>query len=128
MTNIDTAVVALREANPVPDVEGFHEFTLDAARFLEATRERNERMDTLEKEQTTPVRQRWGLPAVAVAAFVIVLGVGIAMAVLLAVPSPSRRHRVPPPRSRPYRLLRRQASQPLSSRPATKATPRPCRL
>lgn len=87
MISVDRAVTALREANPVPSVEAFHEFTLDAAHFLDATRERSERMETLERQQTSK-QWKWRIPALAAAAFVVVLGVGIVLALALARSEP----------------------------------------
>ncbi len=84
MISVDTALTALQEANPVPDAKGIHEFALDAAYYLAETRERSERMETLERQQTKQERRGWGsTPVLVAAAIIIVLWVGIALAFIL---------------------------------------------
>jgi hypothetical protein len=78
----DTAFTALRDANPVSDAASFAETEITAAAFLSATKERSERMETLERTDQTPPEgeksRRWQ-PLVAVAAFAVVIVVGLAI-------------------------------------------------
>ncbi len=75
----DAAFTTLSDANPIPDAASFVETGLVSAAFLSATKERSERMETLERTEQTPTPAKkashWQ-PLVAVAAFVIVLIIG----------------------------------------------------
>ena len=88
MSNVEVAVTALREANPVPDESAFEQFVIETSLFLEATRERSTRMTTQLKPADVdprPVRPTWRklAPAIVVAAVVAV----VAAAILLATRS-----------------------------------------
>lgn len=78
----DAAFATLSDANPIPDATSFVEMGLVSAAFLSATKERSERMETLERTEETPTpakkASRWQ-PLAAVAAFVIVLIIGAAV-------------------------------------------------
>ncbi len=78
----DAAFAALHDANPVPDAQSFASDDPTVLVFLSSTKERSERMGTLEVE-TFPLRKpppahRWQ-PLTAAAVFVIVVALGVAV-------------------------------------------------
>jgi hypothetical protein len=81
MIDVDAAVRAMRDADPVPDPESFRRFVVDAAVFLDATRERNMEIQTELEAVETPKASvpmwRKALPALVAAAVVILIGAAI---------------------------------------------------
>jgi len=82
---IDTAFAALVEANPIPDADAYAEYSIAAAAFLTATRERTMDMKTIETQEPTKERtRRKRQPLIAVAAFLLVIALGVAAAMVMS--------------------------------------------
>ena len=85
MIDVDAAVRAMRDADPVPNPESFRRFVVDSAVFLDETRERSMEIETeLEAVETqkAPVPMwRKALPALVAAAVVILIGAAVLLLV-----------------------------------------------
>lgn len=85
----DQALAILSEVNPVPDGIRFDKTRHDSIAFLSATKERNENMDTLEREPYEQARktergsgQRWK-PVYTVATLLVIIAFGVAVVAAL---------------------------------------------
>jgi hypothetical protein len=81
MIDIDAAVRAMRDADPVPDPESLRRFMVDGAVFLDATKERTMEIqtdfDAVETQKTPVPLWRRAMPALVAAAVVILVGAAI---------------------------------------------------